>query len=187
MKIAVPMYVRNKDKEVLEAAAPGAEFVYGKDTEALQGAEVIIGNVSPKKLAGLTSLKWLQLNSAGADAYCWPGILAPQVQLTNSTGAYGQALSEHMLALLLSLQKKLYLYQRNQLQHQWKDEGEVTSLEGATVVIVGFGDIGRAFGRLCRLLGSHVIGIRRHRGAVPPEADEMAPWKNCPGSWPRQM
>ena len=134
MKIAVPMYVRNKDKEVLEAAAPGAEFVYGKDTEALQGAEVIIGNVSPKKLAGLTSLKWLQLNSAGADAYCWPGILAPQVQLTNSTGAYGQALSEHMLALLLSLQKKLYLYQRNQLQHQWKDEGEVTSLEGATVV-----------------------------------------------------
>ena len=180
MKIAVPMYVRNKDKEVLEAAAPGAEFVYGKDTEALQGAEVIIGNVSPKKLAGLTSLKWLQLNSAGADAYCWPGILAPQVQLTNSTGAYGQALSEHMLALLLSLQKKLYLYQRNQLQHQWKDEGEVTSLEGATVVIVGFGDIGRAFGRLCRLLGSHVIGIRRHRGAVPPEADEMGTLEELP-------
>lgn len=180
MKIAVPMYVREKDKAVLEAAVPGAEFVYGKDAAALQGAEVIIGNVSPKKLAGLTSLKWLQLNSAGADAYCRPGILAPQVQLTNSTGAYGQALSEHMLALLLSLQKKLYLYHQNQLQHQWKDEGEVTSLEGATVVIVGFGDIGRAFGRLCRLLGAHVIGIRRHRGAVPPDADEMGTLEDLP-------
>ena len=181
MKIAVPMYVREKDKEVLEAAAPGAEFVYGKDTEALQGAEVIIGNVSPKKLAGLTSLKWLQLNSARPMlSYCRPGILDPQVQLTNSTGAYGQALSEHMLALLLSLQKKLYLYHQNQLQHQWKDEGEVTSLEGATVVIVGFGDIGRAFGRLCRLLGAHVIGIRRHRGAVPAEADEMGTLEELP-------
>ncbi len=180
MKIAVPMFVREKDKKVLEAAAPGAEFVYGKAEADLKGAEVIIGNIAPKKLAELPDLKWLQLNSAGADAYCKPGILAPHVQLTNSTGAYGQALSEHMLALVLSLQKKLYLYQRNQSRHQWKDEGEVTSLAGATVVIVGFGDIGRAFGKLCRLLGAHVIGIRRHQGPVPPEADAMGTLAELP-------
>lgn len=90
---------------MLEAAAPGAEFAYGKEDAVLQGAEVIIGNVRPQRLAALTDLKWVQLNSAGADAYCKPGILDPRVQLTNCTGAYGQALSEHMLALTLSLQK----------------------------------------------------------------------------------
>lgn len=180
MKIAVPMFMRDKDKKVLEAAAPGAEFAYGKENAVLQGAEVIIGNVRPQRLAGLTDLKWVQLNSAGADAYCKPGILDPRVQLTNCTGAYGQALSEHMLALTLSLQKKLYLYHRNQLEHRWQDEGEVTSMDGATVVVVGFGDIGRAYGRLCRLLGAHVIGIRRHRGAMPPEADEMGTMEDLP-------
>ena len=124
------MFMRDKDKKVLEAAAPGAEFAYGKEDAVLQGAEVIIGNVRPQRLAALTDLKWVQLNSAGADAYCKPGILDPRVQLTNCTGAYGQALSEHMLALTLSLQKKLYLYHRNQLEHRWKDEGEVTSQIG---------------------------------------------------------
>ena len=48
------------------------------------------------------------------------------------------------------------------------------------MVIVGFGDIGRAFGRLCRLLGAHVVGIRRHLGAVPPEADEMGTLEDLP-------
>lgn len=184
MKIAVPMFVRESDQKILEAVAPQADFYYGRDPEKLAEAEVILGNVQPELLGRCRNLKWLQLNSAGADAYCKPGILPERVQLTNSTGAYGQALSEHMLALLLAMMKKLYLYHDNQKAHQWKDEGTVTSLEDATVV-VGFGNIGRAFGRLCKLLGAHVIGIRRHRGAVPGEADEMGTLEDLPGILPR--
>lgn len=184
MKIAVPMFVRESDQKILEAAAPQADFYYGRDPEKLAEAEVILGNVQPELLGRCRNLKWLQLNSAGADAYCKPGILPERVQLTNSTGAYGQALSEHMLALLLAMMKKLYLYHDNQKAHQWKDEGTVTSLEDATVV-VGFGNIGRAFGRLCKLLGAHVIGIRRHWGAVPGEADEMGTLEDLPGLLPR--
>lgn len=185
MKIAVPMFVRESDQKILEAAAPQGDFYYGRDPEKLAEAEVILGNVQPELLGRCRNLKWLQLNSAGADAYCKPGILPERVQLTNSTGAYGQALSEHMLALLLAMMKKLYLYHDNQKAHQWKDEGTVTSLEDATVVVVGFGNIGRAFGRLCKLLGAHVIGIRRHRGAVPGEADEMGTLEDLLGLLPR--
>ena len=185
MKIAVPMFVRESDQKILEAAAPQADFYYGRDPEKLAEAEVILGNVQPELLGRCRNLKWLQLNSAGADAYCKSGILPERVQLTNSTGAYGQALSEHMLALLLAMMKKLYLYHDNQKAHQWKDEGTVTSLEDATVVVVGFGNIGRAFGRLCKLLGAHVIGIRRHRGAVPGEADEMGTLEDLLGLLPR--
>lgn len=185
MKIAVPMFVRESDQKILEAAAPQADFYYGRDPEKLAEAEVILGNVQPELLGRCRNLKWLQLNSAGADAYCKPGILPERVQLTNSTGAYGQALSEHMLALLLAMMKKLYLYHDNQKAHQWKDEGTVTSLEDATVVVVGFGNIGRAFGRLCKLLGARVIGIRRHRGAVPGEADEMGTLEDLLGLLPR--
>ena len=95
------------------------------------------------------------------------------VTLTNATGAYGLALSEHMLAQTLAMMKKLYLYYDNQHQALWHDEGPVTSLYGATVVVVGFGNIGRNFGQRVKAMGAHVIGLRRRQGAVPPEADEM--------------
>ena len=173
MKIGVCMDVRNKDKQLLEAAAPAAEFVYSKDFELLKDVDILLGNQPPAKVATMPNLKWVQLNSAGADRYCKPGILPESVQLTNATGAYGLALSEHLLALLLAMMKKLYKYYDNQKDHDWHDEGTVTTLKDATVVIVGFGDIGRYFGRIVKALGAHVIGIRRREGAIPPEADEM--------------
>lgn len=51
-----------------------------------------------------------------------------QTILTNAAGAYGLALSEYMLAVLMAMQKKLYSYHDNQKQSLWKDEGEVTSI-----------------------------------------------------------
>lgn len=173
MKIAVAMKVNEAQKKVLEQAAPNAEFYYGKDLEKIKGAEVLIGNLPPAQMKELPDLKWIQLNSAGANNYCVPGILSEDVKLTNATGAYGPALAEHLLAMLLAMIKKLYLYQDDQKKHTWADEGTVTSLDGATVLIIGFGDIGRHFGRLCKAMGAHVIGMRRRSGDVPPEADEM--------------
>ena len=178
MKILVVMDVDAKQTQWLEMAAPEADFCYcpGDGTQAgkaLEDADIIIGNIAPDLVKKASQLKWLQLNSAGANEYCRPGILQAGVTLTNATGAYGLALSEHMLAQTLAMMKKLYLYYDNQHQSQWHDEGPVTSLYGATVVVVGFGNIGRNFGQRVKAMGAHVIGLRRRQGAVPPEADEM--------------
>ena len=128
-----------KQRQWFETAAEGAKVTFCPG--------VIIGNVEPKLVSKAKNLKWLQLNSAGANTYCQPGILPDGVLLTNATGAYGLALSEHMLALTMAMMKKLYVYHDNQHQSLWQDEGPVTSFYGATVVVVGFGDIGRNFGR----------------------------------------
>ena len=167
-----------KQRQWFETAAEGAKVTFcpgdGSDAgAALEEADVIIGNVEPKLVSKAKNLKWLQLNSAGANTYCQPGILPDGVLLTNATGAYGLALSEHMLALTMAMMKKLYVYHDNQHQSLWQDEGPVTSFYGATVVVVGFGDIGRNFGRRVKALGAQVIGLRRRKGEVPPEADEM--------------
>ena len=183
MKILVVMDVDAKQKQWLEAAAPEADFCYcpgdgSQAGKALKEADVIIGNIAPDLVKEASQLKWLQLNSAGANEYCRPGILQAGVTLTNATGAYGLALSEHMLAQTLAMMKKVYLYYDNQHQSQWHDEGPVTSLYGATVVVVGFGNIGRNFGQRVKAMGAHVIGLRRRQGAVPPEADEMGDRKS---------
>ena len=48
--------------------------------EMIEAADVIIGNAKPDRLHAPERLQWLQLNSAGADAYVKPGILTvPQV------------------------------------------------------------------------------------------------------------
>ena len=76
----------------------------------IEAADVIIGNVKPDRLHAPERLQWLQLNSAGADAYVKPGILRSTTMLTSATGAYGKAVAEHSFAMLLMLQKKLNLY-----------------------------------------------------------------------------
>lgn len=135
--------------------------------------DIIIGNVSPDKIAGTKQLKWMQLNSAGTDGYLEKGVLPEGAKLTNATGAYGLAISEHMLGMALGLKKKLYLYERNQADGIWKDEGNVTSIWGCTTLVIGMGDIGSEFAVRMKALGSHVIGIRRTKAEKPDFVDEL--------------
>lgn len=75
--------------------------------------------------------------------YLQPGVLPEGVQLTNATGAYGPAVSEHLLAMTLELMKKLHLYRDNQQDKLWRDEGTVTGIADAVFLVVGLGDIGQ--------------------------------------------
>lgn len=182
MKIVVAMPVTEEHKKWLNAAA-GDYPVYFADNQAAVGVqvpedvlsdtEIIIGNLDPELVKKAPKLRWMQLNSAGTGAYIKKGVLPEGAVLTNATGAYGLALSEHMLAQLLAMMKKLYAYYDNQKQSLWKDEGPVTSVYGARALVIGFGDIGSEFGKRLKALGAHVTGIRRRSTVVPPEADEM--------------
>ena len=46
--------------------------------EKIENAEIIIGNPSAETLKKCKNLKWLQLNSSGADFYAKSGILTPR-------------------------------------------------------------------------------------------------------------
>ena len=176
-KILVVLPVADVHKKRLEEAAPDAAFTYSSVSavteEMVQEANVIIGNVPAGFLHASEKLELLQLNSAGADAYIKKGVLHPSTILTNSTGAYGKAVSEHLFAMALALQKKLHLYRDDQFQGSWNDYGQITSLTDATVLIVGLGDIGLSFARLCKGMGSHIIGVKRRPSHCPEGVDEL--------------
>ena len=177
MKILIALRANEHHKEQLQRNATGAELLFVPADqvreEDLADVDAIIGNVPTELLPAAKKLRWLQLNTAGADTYCKEGVLKDDVLLTNATGAYGLALSEHLLAQLLAMMKKLYPYYDNQKKGIWHDEGSVTSIEDATVLILGAGDIGRAFARRVKALGAYVIGVRRREGAKPFGIDEM--------------
>ena len=128
----------------------------------------------PDQLKTFPNLKWVQSWNAGVDPYLAPGVLPRGVRLTSAVGAYGPAVSEHMLAMLLAIYKRLPAYRDQQRAHIWADLGPVGSLAGKTVLVGGAGDIGRHFARLVRALGAQrVIGLRRSAGCPVEGFDEI--------------
>lgn len=173
--VVIPLNV-NEQKRLMSIMTE-AEYLFLSikevTEELVKSVDIIIGNVPLQYLKGSTRLKWLQLNSAGTDGFCDEGVLPKGAFLTNASGAYGLAISEHLLGLLFEIKKKLNLYYRNQLEHKWRDEGDVTSIEGSTTLIVGLGDIGGEFARKMKALGSYTIGIKRTEGQKPEYLDEL--------------
>lgn len=180
MNILVTTLTTAADRAALEAIAPEAVFrhkdMYDKNDvtqEDVDWAHVLLGNVPAGMIAGAPRIQWLQTSSAGVEPYVVPGALAANTLLTNASGAYGLAISEHMLGMLLSIQKKLTLYRDAQHKKGWASLGKVRSLTDATVVVLGMGDIGSEFGKRCKALGARVIGVRRRNAEKPDYADEV--------------
>ena len=167
--ILVVMPAADSHRRQLEAAAPGAVFTYASSPaeEDVARADAIVGNIRPELLAHAKNLKLLQLNSAGSNPYLSLPAVCPGARLCCATGAYGLAISEHMMGVLLELMKKLSLYRDNQFEGRWQDLGPVTSVYGANVLVVGMGDIGTSFARLCAAFGARVTGVRRRAGEKP--------------------
>ena len=155
---------------------PAPDLTFTLDTASLDKiarATVILGCVPPHMLTGATGLKWLQTWSAGVNAYLEPGALPQGAMLTSAVGAYGQAVSEHMFASLLSLLKRLPAYRDHQHAREWIDEGRVKTLTGATVLLLGTGDLGSHFAGLVKAMGAHTVGLNRHPDKAVAHIDEL--------------
>jgi len=130
--------------------------------ELKERATAVIGNIAPEECAQCPNLEWLQTWSAGVDRYQKPGVLQPGSMLTNASGAYGQSVSEHMFASMWAIMKNLHIYAAGDADARWQDAGRAISPEGLTALMIGTGDVGSHFARLCKTIGMETIGIRRN-------------------------
>jgi phosphoglycerate dehydrogenase-like enzyme len=163
----------------LEAQAPDLEIVYCEKQpparEEMARASYIWGNPSKEGLCLCERLEWLQLQTAGFDAYSVPGLLPEGVVLTSCSGAYGLAISEYLVGVTLSLMKKLHLYRDAQRERRWQNLGRVQTVARSTVLVVGIGDIGGQYAQKMRALGASVSGVRRSAGETPEYLDAVYP------------
>jgi phosphoglycerate dehydrogenase-like enzyme len=178
--ILVLIPVDNKHRKLLEEKAPFASFTYSNEKSVsvaqLQEAHIIIGNpplgmLKDSMSNSFTNLEWLQLQSAGVGEYV--KILPQDIVLTNASGAYGLAISEYMVGVLLELFKKLHIYRDNQLEAKWSYEGQVKSIYNSTALILGVGDIGSEFAKRVKALGAYTIGVKRRNSEKPDYLDEL--------------
>lgn len=151
------------------------KFVKPQEVTAqmLSTAQALIGNVPPFMLADKPQLEWVQLTSSGADKYVHEKNISKDLIITTATGSYGVGIAEYMVAMLLSMMKKIPDYLDNQKNGVWADEGVVTTPYGKRVLIVRTGDIGLEFAKRMRAFGCKLVGIRRRNGICPEELDEV--------------
>ena len=175
--ILVTLPVNEKHRQRINEIAQDCRVLYVPNSqvteEQVSAASVIIGNVPAKMIRASERLELLQLESAGADAYLAPGLLAGSTVLCNATGAYNRTVSEHAAALTLMLMKKLHLYRDMQNDSLWKDCGTVSSPVGATVLVVGLGEIGLQYAKTMKAMGANIIGVKRRPGPCPAGIDEL--------------
>lgn len=125
--------------------------------------EVLYGMPDRAALRTFTSLKWFCGNFAGVDAYLDGALYpSPDVILTNSSGAYGVTIAEHLIMVTLMLLRHASAYVLEAAAHRWGPVLPMRSIMGSTITVVGTGDIGTEFARRAKAMGAKSIrGVRR--------------------------
>jgi len=135
-------------------------------------------------------LKFVQSASAGTDQFDREVFRAHGLRLASAQGVNAHAVSEHAIALMLALMRRIPEARDNQARRFWrgmmgdfaKREDEVA---GKTAIVVGLGRIGGRIARLCKALDMAVIGVRRDVAAGAEAADEVHSFRDLKAQLPR--
>ena len=92
--------------------------------EKFLDADIVYGlgfNVkNADKIRENKNLKWISMISAGIDYLLQPGFFANEhIIITNSSGAYGVTIAEHIIAVSLMMMRKLTYTYADALQGKW--------------------------------------------------------------------
>jgi phosphoglycerate dehydrogenase-like enzyme len=137
--------------QFIERWAPEADVlvVAGGQHDAFQTAFRLAKNV-----------KWVHSLWAGVEGLLIPELVESAVPFTNGRGVFSGGLAEFVVAAMLFFSKDLRRMLRNQAQGRW-EPFEVEELNQAVLGIIGYGETGRACGKLARALGMRIVATRR--------------------------
>ena len=140
--------------------------------QALAQAQIILGEPKNEDFVYCKALQWMQSPSSGVNYYVQGGAGPEGATLTCMTGGYGRVLAEHMVAMALSLCRRLPEYHDQQKAHLWQLRKYDKQVEDSTVLILGAGDIGTIVAKFMRPMVRRIVGLRRTNRPLPDCFDE---------------
>ncbi len=166
--------------ELLQAGTRGHRLVFPKTpvSSVLAKAErdpqfamvdVAFGQPEPQAIAEAIQLKWIHVSSSGITRYDnspFRALMAERkIAVTNSASVYNEACAVHALSFMLAQARKLPLALKTRAANGSKDwygiRGSSGTLRGETVLILGYGAIGKRLAELLRPFDMKVIAYRR--------------------------
>jgi D-2-hydroxyacid dehydrogenase (NADP+) len=124
-------------------------------------------------------LAYIQSIGAGTDQFPRDELTRRGIRLASARGVNYRAVSEHAMALILALARRLPEARDNQARRHWRGmigdlAGREDELGGKTLVVVGLGQIGGRLAEIAKAFEMRVIGLRRNPAAGGP-ADSVRP------------
>lgn len=166
--------IRARHIERLRAAYPGAEIAWCRDEPsflaALPRAEVALTWAFRQSwFAAAPRLRRIATPAAGRDFF--PVTPPPGVRIRHGT-FHGPLMAETLLGMMLAFERRILEAYRRQLAGERWPRAELAGdgarlLRGSHALIVGFGHIGAACGRLLKAFGVRVTGVRRTPAPLP--------------------
>ncbi|HVU25665.1 MAG TPA: D-2-hydroxyacid dehydrogenase [Opitutus sp.] len=160
---------------VVSGNASASVLVGGQRDAALAEADVAFGQPAVEDCLAGARLRWIALSTAGYTRYdreeVKEALRARGAALTTSSGVFADPCAQHVLAMMLALGRQL----PQSLHEQWHDRAwryterryESRLLTGQTVVLRGFGAIGRRLAELLAPFGVKLLAVRRQARSEP--------------------
>ncbi len=157
-----------------EREAPGIEFVRVDQVVDLPAVAdkceilVISGSRYTHEAAKvlkshMPDLKWIQSTAIGTDKFVTAGV-PDGVLFSNAAGLKGKSVSAHGFTLMLALFRRIPWVERNRQDRDWDRQNirdMSVSVDGKTIVIIGYGSIGQEFARKAKAFDMHVVAVSR--------------------------
>ena len=168
----------------LEPLPDGVEIVAEPDAEVeflVFGPELAPGAAA--LFEQLPNLRVVQSTSAGVDSLL--PFVPDGVVVCGASGAYDIAVSEWVVATLLALRWRLPEFRELQRRAEWDHNAgdwitrgpplvaPIADLDGATILILGYGSIGRALAARLAPFGVRVTGVAAHARADAESPDAL--------------
>ncbi len=159
----------------------------GAPDPAMAGADVVFGQPDVADCLRYRKVRWVQLTTAGFARYDTDAFRENfrerGAALTKASAVFAEPAAEHVLAMMLALDRQLLPTYRDQLtDRSWHMERRRFAshlLLGRTVVLLGFGTIGRRVAEMLAPFRCEVCAVRRQTRSelgvrIVPEADLTA-------------
>ena len=110
-------------------------------------------------LSLFTSLRYIQLTSAGYDRVPMEEVKKRGIEIHNAKGVYSIPMAEFAVAAVLDLYKGMAQYRLQQQRHEWVKNRRARELYGSRVLIVGCGSVGTECAKRFKAFGCRITGV----------------------------
>jgi phosphoglycerate dehydrogenase-like enzyme len=154
---------------VFPAAAASSVLAKGDRDPQFAGVDVAFGQPDVQAIAEAPALQWIQVSSSGITRYDTPEFRALAgargIAVCNSAAVYEEACATHALSFMLAQARHLPLSLKTRAasgsEAWWGIRNTSMPLRGQTVLLLGYGTIGRRLTEMLRPFDMKVIAFRR--------------------------
>jgi len=172
LKILVTIDLEPRHHEKIQSALDNVEIMVAKSQEEAEQfmpeADVLIGGFNLNLYRRAERLRWVQSWGAGVNGALFKEFVDSEIKFTSAKGTVGVHLSEHAMALLLSLTRGIHTAIR---EPTWDNRMPIRraswELIDQTMGIVGLGGTGLDVAKRASAFGMRIIAIDPEDVDVP--------------------